>query len=254
MTKKDLQKELLEKVKPGTKPSHLKRLKRSKSDSDIPKVPPLPLSEIEQLKKENEQLKSEIQQTQERLKGLHDFAKNSNSSPTNPTPALSTLTEGLQKKTDLNILLQDQLKEKQSEIENLRKQLEINPNPTETNSELTELDQSLITRHQSLKDWFIQYGKNQQLEKELSENIEQASEELISQDKKISHLQNQVIKLKQTNQSLNRDLNSAQRLAELRKVPYYSSEDKGTTLKYALYSLLTVVFSCWLVSSYSREK
>jgi len=40
MTKNpDFQKELLEKVKPGTKPSHLKR---SKSASDIPVAPPLP--------------------------------------------------------------------------------------------------------------------------------------------------------------------------------------------------------------------
>src|SRR3954447_22567096 len=44
MTKQDLQKELLEKVKPGTKPSHLKKLKRSKSADDIPKSSPLPTS------------------------------------------------------------------------------------------------------------------------------------------------------------------------------------------------------------------
>src|SRR5215208_6672013 len=44
MTKQQLQKELLEKVKPGTKPSQLKKLKRSKSEGDIPKAPPLPKS------------------------------------------------------------------------------------------------------------------------------------------------------------------------------------------------------------------
>jgi|SRR6185295_17236865 len=113
MTKNsDLQKEHLEKVKPGTKPSHLKR---SKSESDIPQAPPLPL----------------------------------NASFTDPNQALSTLTEELKKTTDLNTLLQEQLKEKQKEIESLRKQLEpTNPNP----SDLTELDQSLIARHKSLKD------------------------------------------------------------------------------------------------------
>src|SRR3954447_8767517 len=42
MTKQDLQKELLEKVKPGVKASHLKKLKRSKSEGDIPKAPSLP--------------------------------------------------------------------------------------------------------------------------------------------------------------------------------------------------------------------
>src|ERR1043165_1487743 len=44
MTKPDLQKELLEKVKPGTKPSDLKKLKRSKSAGDIPQALPLPIS------------------------------------------------------------------------------------------------------------------------------------------------------------------------------------------------------------------
>ena len=90
MTKENLQKELLEKVKPGTKPSDLKKLKRSKSLGDIP-TPPTP--------------------------------------PTN--------------------LLQDQLKEKQKEIENLRKQLEEKNTPTETSA---ELDTALFARHRSLKD------------------------------------------------------------------------------------------------------
>jgi hypothetical protein len=44
MTKDQLQQELLEKVKPGTKPSHLKKLKRSKSEGDLPPAPPLPTS------------------------------------------------------------------------------------------------------------------------------------------------------------------------------------------------------------------
>jgi len=105
MTKNpDFQAELLAKVKPGTKPSHLKR---SKSADDIPKAPPLPIANLSEL-------------------------------------------EQLKKQTDLNALLSEQLKEKQSEIESLRKQLETaNNSPGET---LTELDQSLMARHQSLKD------------------------------------------------------------------------------------------------------
>ena len=201
MTKENLQKELLEKVKPGTKPSHLKR---SKSDSDIPQAPPLPLSEIEQLKKENEQLKQKAQATAERLKDLPDFAQSGNTSFTDPNQALSTLEE-LKKQTDLNALLTDQLKAKQSEIESLRQQLETNP------TDLTELDHSLISRHKSLKDWFTQYSQNKVLEKELAENIDEAAEELVNQDKKISNLQNQIIKLKLTNQSLQKDLNLSQR-------------------------------------------
>ena len=79
MTKSQLQKELLEKVKPGTKPSHLKR---SRSMGDIPKAPPLPKNqEVEQLKAELAQVKAENQSE-------------------------------LKKAQNLNTLLQDQLKEK----------------------------------------------------------------------------------------------------------------------------------------------
>jgi len=96
MTKKDFQKELQTKVKPGVKPSDLKKLKRSKSASDIPTSLPV----------------------------------TNNSDPP-------------------NILLQDQLKAKQIEIESLRKQLEEKNTST---TELTELDNSLFARHKSLKD------------------------------------------------------------------------------------------------------
>ena len=166
MTKKDdLQAELLAKVKLGTKPSHLKRSK-SADDINPPKPPPLPSSELEQLKKENEQLKQEQQTTQARLKELHDFAKSDNTS-TNPTPAPSQLTSELKKQTDLNTLLSEQLKEKQQQIETLRqkdedsaKQIEELKEQRELQSrfnslrepELNELDQALFARHQSLKD------------------------------------------------------------------------------------------------------
>src|SRR5204863_4516 len=105
MTKKDdLQAELLEKVKPGTKPSHLKR---SKSASDIPVAPPL----------------------------------------LNQTGSFSAVVEQLKKDkaelTTQKVLLQDQLKEKQKEVEELRAKLETSSlEPT-----LSELDQSLMARH-----------------------------------------------------------------------------------------------------------
>src|SRR6185295_4292172 len=131
MTKKDLQKELLEKVKPGTKPSHLKR---SKSANDIPKPPPLPKSEVEKLKQENSQLKTELQEAQTSKSQAQEKEK----------------------------LASDQLTEKQKEVENLTRFLKLAnssaliisepTDPSETNSEFTELDQSLIARHKSLKD------------------------------------------------------------------------------------------------------
>jgi hypothetical protein len=60
MTKQKLQEELKTKVKPGIKPSHLKR---SKSLGDIPSAPPLPANQpnIEQLQQENQELKKQLE-------------------------------------------------------------------------------------------------------------------------------------------------------------------------------------------------
>ena len=161
---------------------------------DIPKAPPLPKNqEVEQLKAELAQVKAENQAE-------------------------------LKKAQNLNTLLQDQLKEKQQEIEELRKAFEEVQEAPASNS-IQELDHSLSARHRSLKDWFKQYQKTKQLDQELSENIEQASEELITQDQKISSLQSQNNQLKQANQSLARDLNLAQRLAELRRTNPLPAKD-----------------------------
>jgi len=161
---------------------------------DIPKAPPLPKNqEVEQLKDQLAQVKAESQAE-------------------------------LKKAQNLNTLLQDQLKEKQQEIEKLRKAQE-----APASNSIQELDQSLKARHKSLKDWFKQYQKTQSLDQELSENIEQASEELISQDQKISSLQSQNSQLKQANQSLARDLNLAQRLAELRRINPLPAKDTWPT-------------------------
>ena len=167
MTKTQLQQELLEKVKPGTKPSHLKKLKKSRSADDLPDPSSTRLSELET---ENQELKKELTQTSSALAELTKLKSNPPSQ-----------------------LLQDQLKEKQQEVESLRERLENQLNPT-------ELDNSLIARHKNLKDWWQQYQKNKQLDAELTHNIDEASTELINQDQTISNLQNQLQKLKLTNQ------------------------------------------------------
>jgi hypothetical protein len=105
MTKQDLQKELKEKVKPGVKPSDLKKLKRSKSADDIPKTPPIPNKEITQLQ---EQVKFHSQTTANYLQSLQIA---------------------------------------QSKVSELEEKLKHNPS-----TQLEELDQSLIARHQNLKD------------------------------------------------------------------------------------------------------
>lgn len=67
MTKQDLQQELKEKVKEGVKPSDLRKLKRSKSDSDIPSSPPSQEKQITQLK---EQFEFQAQTAANYLKSL----------------------------------------------------------------------------------------------------------------------------------------------------------------------------------------
>ena len=241
MTKQQLQQELKAKVKPGVKPSDLRKLKRSKSAGDIPPSSPSPHS-VPLTKSQSNPPHTDpkypyttlISQQQE----LDKLAKESETKSTTIS-LLRNKIEELEKLNPPNQLLQDQLQQKQQQIENLRSQLETKP--------IQELDNSLFARHQNLKDWFTQYQKNKQLDTELLENIDEASNELINQDNQISQLRGQITKLKLTNQSLQKDLTLAQRLAESRKVPYYSPEDKGTYLKYGLYSLIAVAFLLWFL-------
>ena len=76
------------------------------------------------------------------------------------------------------------------------------------------------------------------MEKELQENIDYASQELVDQDQKISQLRTENSKLKQTNQSLQKDLNLAHKLIELRNNnPFPDYPNPLNYLKYALYAL-----------------
>jgi hypothetical protein len=141
MTKSQLQKELKEKVKEGIKPSDLRKLKKSKSDSDIPKAPPstpLTRSQSNQPTDAKYPYTSLISQ-QEELEKL----RKETSTKSTTISLLRKKNEELEKMVP-QPLLNEQLKEKQKEIENLRKKLEERNNP--------ELDASLLARHKSLKD------------------------------------------------------------------------------------------------------
>ena len=127
---------------------------------------------------------------------------------------VSELEEKL-KKNPPNPLLQEQLKVKQQEIESLRKKFE------EKSKELTEtteqLDNSLFARVEAVKQFGLIYDKLQQVKQELDDTVDQASDELISSDDKASSLRTKLFTARQQIDSLQKDLNLAHRLAELRK-------------------------------------
>jgi capsule polysaccharide export protein KpsE/RkpR len=137
MTKQALQQELLEKVKPGTKPSQLKRSK-SAGDISVKEAKSLNRSKsAQELEPVNH--KETVEQWENKVSILE--------------LKLETQAREL---TELNSLqaenehLKAQSKVKQQEIEQLRKGLE------EKNTELSqikaELDKSLEARHQGLKE------------------------------------------------------------------------------------------------------
>ncbi len=71
--------------------------------------------------------------------------------------------------------------------------------------------------------------------------MEESAEELTSQDQRLTKLRSENFKLKQTNQSLQRDLTLGQKLAESRKVPYFENEFNGIAcFKYVVYGLLAI--------------
>jgi chromosome segregation ATPase len=138
MTKQALQKELLEKVKPGTKPS---QLKRSKSASDLPTQTKnnSPKRKSLEVLPTSPSLKAQLTQAQDQISILE--------------LKLETQAREL---TELNSLsaenehLKAQSKVKQQEVEQLRKDLEALA--TELSQVKAELDKSLEARHQGLKD------------------------------------------------------------------------------------------------------
>ena len=153
MTKQDLQKEIKDKVKPGVKPSHLKKLKRSKSADDIPSAPtsiPLNRSKSTEPFKDSKYPYTTLISQQEELEKLQKESETKSAT----ISLLRKKIEDLEQSNPPTQSLQDQLSEKQQQIEELRKNLE------STNSELnslkqdhsTLLDTNLTLKHQSLKD------------------------------------------------------------------------------------------------------
>ena len=123
MTKPEFQKELKEKITPGVKPSTLKKLKKSKSTGDIPKISPLPTAT-----------------SLNRSKSTEPF-----SDPKYPYTTLISQQEELE-------TLRKETETKSTTISLLRKKIENLEEKLKEPTPLTELDQHLISRHKSLKD------------------------------------------------------------------------------------------------------
>jgi hypothetical protein len=171
MTKQDLQKELKEKVKEGVKPSDLKKLKRSKSADDIPSpstqsIPlkksqshleiPLQPSSKEQITQLSEQVKFHTQTASNYLQALQKAQAKVSGLETDLS-VVKAFNKDLQEQLKSNppqALLNEQLKEKQKQIESLREQLEIKDKELKSlkSNHSTLLDTNLTLKHQGLKD------------------------------------------------------------------------------------------------------
>ena len=237
MTKQDLQKELLEKVKPGTKPSQLKKSKSADNLSLPSQSTSLTRSKSAEVFTDPKYPYTSLISQQQTIEKL---AKETQTKSTTIS-LLRKKVEELEKHPP-TLLLEEQLKVKQRELEVLRKDLAAKN--AELNQTKQELDKSLQARHQGLKDWNQAYQKTQALNSELNSTVEESAEELTSQDQLLTKLRSENFKLKQTNQSLARDLTLVQKLAESRKVPYYADEFSSSLnyFKYVVYSLIAVGF------------
>ena len=145
-------------------------------------------------------------------------------------------------------LINDQLKEKQQEVESLRKQLE--KSNTELKATKEQLDNSLFARVEAVKQFGLIYDKLQLVKQELDDTVDQASDELLNQDEQIAKLrtnqqkaQAKIKDLESLLRTSQKDLNLAHRLVELRKDYPVSPKPDLSYLTLALFSLGTVIFT-----------
>jgi chromosome segregation ATPase len=209
MTKQALQKELLEKVKPGTKPS---QLKKSKSTGDLPATSPEPINQPRRksidLLSNPQSLKTQLQKAQDQIS------------------ILELKLETCQRELDEKALVE-------------KENTELKEKLTQTK---TELDNSLTARHQSLKDFGQEHSKRKEVQKELNQTLKEASEELNQNEQTVTNLRTQLFK---ANQQIN---NLQKELAKNNNLSYNSDEFNSslTYFKYGVYALLAISFIIFL--------
>jgi chromosome segregation ATPase len=244
VTKDQLQQELKKEVRPGVKPSDLKKkLKRSKSADDVvsPSTPNIPLQKSQsQLEIPLTQPSKEetITNLKEQVKFHAETAQNYLTSLSTSQAKVSELEEKI-KKNPPTPLLQEQLKAKQKEVEELRKQKE------QLNQKLTEnteqLDNSLFARYEAVKQFGKVYDKLQLVKQELDDTVDQASDELVKGDDKASSLRTKLFTARQQIGDLQKDLKLAQRLAELRKDYLPDNSPNLNYLPYGFYAFSAII-------------
>jgi len=172
MTKQDLQKELQEKVKEGLKPSHLKKLKRSKSADDIPTslTPPTP-----PLKKSHSHLEIPLANQPSKNQQIKQLKQNllfTQNTADNYLQSLQTAQAQI-------IQLQEQLKTKSTKNQSSQ---------TVENDQvkIKELEQQILQlRLDKIKEFGDYLEKKGELETELELNINSGIKEIQSLENKL---------------------------------------------------------------------
>jgi chromosome segregation ATPase len=189
MTNKDnLQKELQQKVKPGIKPSHLRK---SKSLDNIPSAPPLPNPPLQKSKSQldipvlNEpSQEQQISQLQEQVKFHAQTAQNYLQSLQTAQAKITELEEELTNKE----IFTDAPEENISELK----------------TKITELEEQILQlRLDKIKDFGDYYQKKQDLESELELNITEGVSE-------IHRLENKLLATNKKKLELQAQLNQTQ--------------------------------------------
>jgi predicted RNase H-like nuclease (RuvC/YqgF family) len=209
----EFQKELQEIIKPGVKASDLKKLKHSKSADNLPiSVPSIPL------KKSQSQLEIPVTQqpsSEEQIKQLKEQVK-------------------FQAQTSQNYLISLQLA--QSKI------TELEEKEKKDKQEIEELtDYILELRLENIQDFGKYREQLKAIQQQLDDTVDQASDELVKEDDKNSQLRTKLLTARQQISSLQKDLNLAEKLAEMRKYPLPNPESDESYLKY-IFGGLALVF------------
>src|SRR6185369_4965048 len=160
MTKDQLQAELKAKVKPGLKPSDLKKLKRSKSADDIPSTPPNP-----PLKKSHSQLEIPL--------------------PPNLKQQISALQDELITERKKVSLLREDLSNSQAKNK-------------QSAQKITQLEDKILElRVEKIKEFGDYLDKKQALTQELAENIKAGTQEIQSLETKLLATNKKKLELQQ---------------------------------------------------------